>query len=119
MRFEKVFYGKVAVKEDGIDFTCKHTVYLGGEYTFSVSYEEAGAISVYDKFGKSEDIDVLRSGYKVKISLYTEKSWVNVKDLPIEVKIYRVDIIDDYVKGDYYTYGFFLSTERCTRLFYC
>ena len=113
-RFEKVFYGKVAVKEDGIDFTCKHTVYLGGEYTFSVSYEEAGAISVYDKFGKSEDIDVLRSGYKVKISLYTEKSWVNVKDLPIEVKIYRVDIIDDYVKGDYYTYGFFLSTEPVT-----
>ena len=113
-RFEKVFYGKVEVKEDGIDFTCKHTVYLGGEYTFSVSNEEIGAISVYDKFGKSEDIDALRSGYKVKISLYTEKRWVNVKDLPIEVKIYRVDIIDDYVKGDYYTYGFFLSTEPVT-----
>ncbi|MBQ8429149.1 MAG: helix-turn-helix transcriptional regulator [Clostridia bacterium] len=113
-RFEKVFYGKVEVKEGGLDFTCAHPVYLDGEYTFSVSSEEAGGINVYDKFGKNKNIDVLRSGYKVKISLYTEKRWVNVNDLPMEVKIYRVDIIDDYVEGDYYTYGFFLSAESVT-----
>ena len=64
------------------------------------------SIIVYDKYGAGQNVSDLRSGEQVLVS-YTTKKKNRLQDM----QIYKIDVIDDYLEGDYYSYGFFIATE--------
>lgn len=74
------------------------------------------SILCYDRWGKKVNYSTLRSGYKVKIT-YTQKYFSQeetkndsaLKGAPI---IDKLEIIEDYLEGDYMVNGFFISTEK-------
>lgn len=107
--YDYSLYGKLEIEESGIKFICVDdysNFYFENEQTFIVTDKEKREIVVYNQYGKSTDINSLRTGYRVKVS-FTSQQENRIEN----INIYRVDIIDDYVAGDYYAYGFFLSTE--------
>lgn len=107
--YDYALYGTLKVQENGLEFTCVDdysSVQFDDKQTFTVTDKEKGDIIVFNQYGETADINSLRTGYQVKISFTSEK------ENKIEnIDIYRIDIIDDFVEGDYYVYGFFLSTE--------
>lgn len=61
-----------------------------------------------DRWGKTTDIETIRSGYKVKI-FYTETTPPSSNT---NITVNKIEIVDDYIEGDFLIKGFFLSTEE-------
>ncbi len=62
-------------------------------------------VSCFDRRGNETDISLLKSGYSVKITYSYPDNSKN------DVTVNKIEIIDDFVQGDYYIKGYFLSTE--------
>lgn len=81
----------------------KQSLTLGDGNLNAISLQNP--IPCFDRWGMQVDISSLKPNYSVKI---TFSYLPNSKDVTID----KIEIIDDYVEGEYQIKGFFLSTEE-------
>lgn len=88
---------KVASKRPSIDY-----------FEMEISVDDE-SFFCWDKYGQVCQLSTIQTGYKVYVTyIPSEDGYSNGG------KIERMDIVDDFVKGQLLTYGFFLTTEEYT-----
>ncbi len=89
--------------------TIKITSEVPSIYAFETEINRNDKIHCYDKIGNYRYLDSIQTGYKLYVTYVPSK--LNFSN---DGEIKRIDIVDDYVKGQPVIYGFFLSTEEYT-----
>ena len=98
-------YCKVKKEEEGLRLICVDTyydncdAYIGKEYFLSNDTH----VSVKDKYNQSTTIEALKDEYIVRYSFALSNK--------NNTYPHCVDIIDDYIEGEYNVHGFFISSE--------
>lgn len=108
-RYSYEVFGVATVQEECVEVLCKDYDYglFYGKQTVSIPKTDLENIDVYDKYGKLLENKDFRTGYRLCVE-FSSPHTKGMKDIQIE----KIHIIDDYVEGDYYVYGFFISTEK-------
>ena len=104
-------YGLTERSETSLQIACEdyENDLFDGRQTLVFTQKELENIRFYDKYGDEITSQSLRTGYRVRLS-FTSPNQKGIEDIEVD----RIDVLDDFADGDYYAFGFFISTQEVT-----